>query len=482
MIDSRPVFFVIGILLAVMAALMVLPAVVDAAAGNPDWAVFATSAAVTLFVGVSLIIANRGGVFDMEVREAFLLTALAWMVAAGAGALPIVFSNLGLSVTDAYFEAMSGITTTGSTVIVGLDSAPPGILLWRSLLQMLGGIGFMVLAVAVLPFLKVGGMQLFRMESSEKSEKVLPRVAQVARGIAVIYIVLIAIDATLLWFLGMTGFEAVCHAMTTVATGGFSTSDASIGHFRSVPIEVVTTLFMLLGGLPFVRYLELVRGKPVRLWRDSQVRGFLGLYAAVVAVLVLWQWVDGYEPFGKALREASFNIASIMTTTGYATTNYQIWGAFASFIVLCLTVLGGCTGSTAGGMKVYRVEALYVAAKAQIRRLIQPHALIEPYYAGKPLPEAVVASVLGYFFLFTVTFVVLALSLGAMGLDFLTTLSGVATAMGNVGPGLGPVIGPEGNFSSLPDGAKWLLSLGMLLGRLELYTVIVLVVPAFWRG
>ena len=461
---------------------MVLPAVVDAAAGNPDWAVFATSAAVTLFFGISLIIANRGGVFDMEVREAFLLTAVAWIVAAASGALPMVFSNLGLSVTDAFFEAMSGITTTGSTVITGLDTAPPGILLWRSLLQMLGGIGFIVLAIAVLPFLRVGGMQLFRMEFSDKSEKVLPRATQVASSIAVIYFALIALDATLLWFSGMTGFEAVCHAMTTLATGGFSTSDESIGHFHSFAIEGITTVFMLLAGMPFVLYLEFVRGRPGPLLRDSQVRGFLGLYAVAVTVLVLWQWLGGGEPFGKALREVSFNVASIMTTTGYATTEYQLWGAFAVFIILCLTVVGGCTGATAGGIKIYRLEVLYLTAKAQLRRIIQPHALIEPHYSGKPLPEAVMASVLGFFFLFTLNFVVLAVSLSAMGLDFLTSMSGVATAMGNVGPGLGPIIGPEGNFSTLPDGAKWLLAFGMLLGRLELYTVIVLLVPAFWRG
>ena len=482
MIDSRPVFFIVGILLAIMAALMVLPAAVDLAAGNPDWAVFATTAALTLFVGVSLIIANHGTKLDVQVREAFLLTAVAWTVAAAAGALPLFFSNLDLSVTDAFFEAASGITTTGATVIVGLDTAPPGILLWRSLLQMLGGIGFMVLAVAVLPFLKVGGMQLFRLEFTDKSEKALPRVAQVASGIAVIYVCLIAIDATILWFLGMTGFEAVNHAMTTVATAGFSTSDQSIGHFNSVPIEVVTTIFMLLGGLPFVRYLEFVRGQPGRLWQDSQIRGFLGLYAVAVLVLVLWRWLESDEPFGKALIEVTFNVASVMTTTGYATTHYEFWGAFATFVLLCLMVVGACAGSTAGGMKIYRLETLYVTAKTQIRSLVQPHALIEPHYAGKALPEAVVNAVLGYFFLFSVSFVVLALALGAMGLDFLTATSGVASALANVGPGLGPVIGPEGNFSTLPDGAKWLLSLGMLAGRLELYTMIVLLVPAFWRG
>ena len=461
---------------------MVLPALVDAAAGNPDWAVFATTAALTLFVGVSLLIANRGPRFDMQVREAFLLTTIAWIVAAGAGALPIAFSGLGLSFTDAYFEAMSGITTTGSTVIVGLDSAPPGILLWRSLLQMLGGIGFMVLAVAVLPFLKVGGMQLFRMEFSDKSEKVLPRAAQVASSIAAIYFALIAIDATLLWLAGMTGFEAVCHAMTTLATGGYSTSDGSIGHFHSVSIEVITTVFMLLGGMPFVLYLEFIRGRPWRLAEDSQVRGFLGIYAASVTVLALWQWLGGQEPLGKAIRETTFTVASIITTTGFVTADYQMWGAFAMFVVLCLTVVGACTGATAGGIKVYRLEVLYQTVKAQIRRLIQPHGLFEPHYGRKPLPEAVVNSVLGFFFLYTMTFAVLSLALGAMGLDFLTTVSGVATAMGNVGPGLGAIIGPEGNFATVPDGAKWLLSLGMLLGRLELFTVVVLLLPAFWRG
>ncbi|HLF58967.1 MAG TPA: TrkH family potassium uptake protein [Alphaproteobacteria bacterium] len=482
MIHFRPVFFVIGILLTTLAVVMVLPAIADAAVGNRDWVVFATSAGLTLFVGVSLIIGNWAPRFDIEVREAFLLTALAWLVAAAAGALPMAFSGLNLSFTDAYFEAMSGITTTGSTVIVGLDSAPPGILLWRALLQMLGGIGFIVMAVAVLPFLKVGGMQLFRMEFSDKSEKVLPRVAQIAAAIGVIYLVLIALDATALWAAGMTGFEAVCHAMATLATGGFSTSDASIGHFHSLPIEMITTVFMLLGAMPFVLFLELMRGKPGRLFRDSQVRGFLGLYAAAVLALVLWQWLGGGESLPQALREVSFGVASIMTTTGFATADYQTWGGFAAVVVLYITVVGGCTGSTGGGIKIYRLEVLYATAKAQFRRIIQPHGLFEPHYAGRPIPEAVASSVMGFFFLFALTFAALSLGLGAAGLDFLTSISGVATAMANTGPGLGAIIGPAGNFASLPDSAKWLLSLGMLLGRLELYTVLVLLWPEFWRG
>jgi len=481
-IHFRPVFFVIGILLTTLAVVMILPALVDGAAGNPDWTVFAASAALSLFIGVSLIIGNWAPHFNMDVREAFLLTTLAWLVAAGAGALPMAFSGLHLSFTDAYFEAMAGITTTGSTVIVGLDAAPPGILLWRALLQLLGGAGFMVMAIAVLPFLRVGGMQLFRMESSDRSEKALPRVAEVASGITVIYLALVAIDATALWIAGMSGFEAVCHAMTTLATGGFSTTDQSIGHFHSAAIEGITTVFMLLGGMPFVLYLQAVQGKPRQFFRNSQIRGFLGLYAAAVGTLVLWQWLSGGESLAQALRDVSFSVASIMTTTGFTTVDYQTWGGFAVVTILFLTVVGACTGSTAGGIKIYRLEVLYSTAKAQFHRIVQPHGLFVPHYGGKPIPDQVASSVMGFFFLFALTFATLSLALGASGLDFLTSLSGVATAMANVGPGLGAIIGPSGNFAGLPDSAKWFLSLGMLLGRLELYGVFVLLWPEFWRG
>ncbi len=482
MIDVRPVFFVIGILLAVLAAVMILPAAADAAVGNRDWTVFAVSAGITLFFGVALIIGNRTPRLRIEVREAFLLATLAFIVAAAAAALPMVLCGLHLNYTDAYFEAMAGLTTTASTVISGLDSAPPGILLWRALLQMLGGIGFMAMAVVVLPFLKVGGMQLFRMDSARESDRALPRTAQVATGIAAIYLVFIAIDATLLWAAGMTGFQAVVHALATVSTGGFSSSDESIGHFKSLPIEIVTTVFMLLGALPFALYLQLMRGRPGRLLRDSQVRAFFGLYAATVLVLTLWQWISGGETFWGALRAVSFTIAAVMTTTGFVTADYDTWGGFAAAVILFLMAVGACTGSPAGGIKIFRLEVLYAATRAQIRRLIQPHGVFVPEYGGRPIPDSVASSVMGFFFLFALTFAVLSLALGATGLDFLTSVSGVASAMSNVGPGLGPVIGPGGNYAALPDAAKWLLSLGMLLGRLELYTALVLLWPGFWRG
>ena len=482
MIDLRPVFFIVGILLATLAVAMGIPALADAAVGHPDWQVFALSAALTLFVGGALVLTNRTRGIRLTIRQAFVLTTASWVVLAAFASLPFAFSDLGLSFTDAFFEAMSGITTTGSTVISGLDSAPPGILLWRALLQWLGGIGIIVVAVGVLPILRIGGMQLFRMESSDSSEKVLPRVTQVAAGIGLIYIALTAICAASYRLAGMTSFESVVHAMTTIATGGFSTSDASVGHFDSAPIEWIATVFMVTGALPFVLYLQAVRGKPGLLIRDSQVQWFLSIVAVGILSLAAWQWLENGSALGLAIRQAAFNVVSIITGTGYATTDFSQWGGFALAAFFLFMFIGGCAGSTSCGIKVFRFQVLYATARVQMSRLTQPHGVFIPLYNRRPISEAVAASVMGFFFLFVVCFAVLALLLGMLGLDFLTSVSGAASAMANVGPGLGEIIGPAGTFASLPDAAKWLLAAGMLLGRLELFTVLVLFTPAFWRG
>ncbi len=482
MIDFRPVFFVVGILLATLAVAMGIPALADAAVGHPNWQVFALSAALTLVVGGALVLTNRARGIRLTIRQAFVLTTASWVVLAAFASLPFAFSDLGLSFTDAFFEAMSGITTTGSTVISGLDSAPPGILLWRALLQWLGGIGIIVVAVGVLPVLRIGGMQLFRMESSDTSEKVLPRVTQVAAGIGLIYIALTAICAASYRLAGMTSFESVAHAMTTIATGGFSTSDASVGHFDSAPIEWIATVFMVTGALPFVLYLQAVRGKPGLLIRDSQIQWFLAIVAVGILALAAWQWLENGSALGLAIRQAAFNVVSIITGTGYATTDFSQWGGFALAAFFLFMFIGGCAGSTSCGIKVFRFQVLYATARAQMSRLTQPHGVFIPLYNRRPISEAVAASVMGFFFLFVVCFAVLALLLGMLGLDFLTSVSGAASAMANVGPGLGETIGPAGTFAALPDAAKWLLAAGMLLGRLELFTVLVLFTPAFWRG
>ncbi len=482
MIDFRPIFLILGILLTTLAVMMIAPAIADIITGNPDWQVFAVAAGVTLFIGVSLALTSRAGGASLSVRQAFILTTMSWIALTAFAALPFAFSQLDLSITDAFFEAMSGITTTGSTVIVNLDAAPPGLLLWRSLLQWLGGIGIIVMALAVMPLLRVGGMQLFRMESSDQSEKALPRAAQVAAAIGVIYVALTFIWAVLLWVAGMSGFDAVAHAMTTIATGGFSTYDGSVGHFNNWIVDVIITVGMIIGSLPFLLYLMAFQGKPGNLMRDTQVQWFLTVVAVIVVIVAGWLWLGNGEDPLLALRYSSFNVISIMTGTGYATVGFDNWGNFAIPVFFFIMFIGGCAGSTTCGIKIFRFQVLYAAAKTQFQNLAQPHGVFIPYYNHRPIPEEVIGSVLSFFFVFFFTYTLLAIALAFLGLDFITSVSAAASAISNVGPGLGPVVGPDGNYASLPAAAKWILSIGMLLGRLELFTVMVLFTRAFWRA
>jgi len=481
-INFRPILLGLGLLLAVLGAAMVLPALADATAGHPDWKVFLASALITGFAGSALALANRGPVAALTIRQAFLLTTLAWLVLAAFAAVPFTLSRLGLDYTDAYFEAMSGITTTGSTVISGLDHASPGILLWRALLQWLGGIGIIVMAISILPMLKVGGMQLFRTEAFETFEKVLPRAVEIASGISLIYIAMTLTCAAALWGVGMTPLEAFVHAMTTMATGGFSTSDVSVAVFDSAAVDVIITLFMLMGCLPFVLYLQAVRGEPLRLWRDSQVRWFLAIVALSVLAVTLRLVLDGETQVALALRYAAFNVVSIISGTGYVTADYNTWGNFAAVAFFFFMFIGGCAGSTSCGIKIFRFQVLASTAGVQMKRLLQPHGVFNAHYNEKPIPESVTNAVLSFIFLFVVIFAVVAFALMGLGLDFVTSFSGAATAIANVGPGLGQVIGPEGNFQALPAAAKWLLAAAMIIGRLEILTVLVLFTPRFWRA
>ena len=482
MIDFRPILLVIGLLLIPLGLGMLVPALVDVSMGAGGWPVFVTGSALTLFVGGGLFLSNRGTGGELSIKQAFVLTVLVWVVLPLFAALPFIFTQLEMSFTDAYFEAMSGLTTTGSTVIVGLDNAPPGILIWRALLQWLGGIGIIVMAIAVLPMLKIGGMQLFRMESSDASEKILPRATQISGAITVLYISLSILCFLALVFAGMTTFEASAHAMTTIATGGFSTSDQSLGHFDSALIDAIEVLFMIIGSLPFVLYLQVIRGRPMKLWQDDQVRFFLGLVFVLVMFLSLWLVFDKDFSFAQALRYASFNTVSILTGTGYSTIAFDTWGSVALVFFFVIMFIGGCAGSTTCGIKVFRFQVLFAGAATQMRKLSQPHAVFKPRFNGRPIPDSVTDSVMGFLFLFAISFVGLATALALTGVDFLTALSGAATSIANVGPGLGDIIGPSGSFDPLPDSAKWILAFGMLLGRLELLTVLVLFTPSFWRA
>ena len=480
--DFRPIFFIVGIVLVMLGVTMLIPAIADAVAENPDWRVFLASSFVTGFIGGTFILMNRTRFGFLSVRQAFVLTTMSWIVIAAFAALPFTFSNLELTYTDAFFEAMSGITTTGSTVVTGLDQAPPGILLWRALLQWLGGIGIIVMAIAVLPMLRVGGMQLFQMESSDRSDKMLPRTAQISAVIGVIYFLLTTVCFAAYWAAGMTPFDAAAHSMTTIATGGFSTSDASFGHFQSPAIHWIAVCFMILGSLPFVLYFEAVRGHVMALWQDTQVRWFCGITALSLAAMIWWRWRVGGASFSETLRECAFNVTSIITGTGYSTVDYNAWGTFAVTAFFLFMFVGGCAGSTSCSIKVFRFQILFAVLRTQILRLWQPHGVFVPYYNRKPLSESVIQAVMVFFLLFILAFVLLTLALTAIGLDFVTSISGAATAIANVGPALGDTIGPAGTFTLLPDSAKWVLSVGMLLGRLELLTVLVLFTPGFWRA
>lgn len=479
-LSLKPALFVLGLLLSVLGASMAIPGVVDLMAGDVDWMGFFIGAVVTVMSGLMLVLANHEDKVSLTRRQAFVLTVLSWLGVAAFSAIPFVFSRLGLSYTDAFFEAISGLTTTGSTILTGLDTAPPGVLLWRSLLQWLGGVGIVMMAIALLPFLRVGGMQLFRMESSDTQEKVVSRVNQLGAAVIIVYLSISVACAAAYMAGGMTLFEAVNHAMTTVSTGGYSTSDGSLGHFDSLYVQWVAVVFMIAGALPFTLYIRMARGNAGALVTDVQVRGFLLFLAFAIAVLWAWLLATADMPPFTALTHVALNVVSVVTTTGFASIDYMLWGPLAVASFFALTFIGGCTGSTAGGIKIFRFQIAWQLFRAHVHRLISPNAVEVPRFGGRRLTEDVGLSVLLFFFVYIGTVGLITLFLAILGLDWVTAISGAATAVSNVGPGLGLIIGPAGNFQSLPDAAKWALALGMLLGRLEFFTVLVLFAPRFW--
>jgi trk system potassium uptake protein len=478
--DLRPVLFVVGLLICAIGVAMVVPATMNWLAGTPPPEPFSIAAALSLGLGGLFVLANRGATISITLRQAYILTFLAWLSVAAVGALPLVFSELQLSYTDAFFETMSGITTTGSTVLVGLDTMPASILLWRALTQWLGGVGIVVMAIAILPWLRTGGMQLFHAESSDRSDKPMPRLATVTAALCLAYVVVSVACVVAYRAAGMSLFDAIAHAMTTLATGGYSTRDASFGAFSDAA-QWVGVVFMVAGALPFLLYVRAARGDWT-IFRDRQAQVMIFVLAVTIIVLILWLHWHGGRPLDEAFRHAAFNATSIMTTTGYASEDFGIWGPLAEGVFFYLMFIGGCTGSTSGAIKIFRFRVLLIVLREHIYRRFLPHVILQRTYDGKPLSVDVVEGVMAFLAIYFLAVALGAVSLGAFGLDWLTALSGTVQAIGNVGPGLGPVIGPAGNFASLPDGAKWILAFEMLLGRLELFTVLVLVTPRFWRG
>ncbi len=482
MATNKTVFFLIGILLIVLGASMLAPYVLQIIFDENSHS-FISASFVTIFVGVLFILGNLEKEFRLNLRQTFLFSSLAWIMVAAFGSLPFLLSTQDFSFSEAFFESMSGITTTGATIISDLDNSPKSILLWRAIMQWLGGIGIVVMAITILPLLKVGGMQLFKMEGPDSTEKILPRTIEVASIIISTYIILTFFCGLFYWIFGMTVFDSVSHAMTTIATGGFSTHNDSIGFFKSSNIEIVASIFIILGSIPFISYLKFVQGNKLIFFKDVQIKGLIYLLTFSIMVMFIYLLFINYESslFDK-IRISSFNVISILSGTGYVTDDFGLWGKFSLIFFLLLMFIGGCAGSTACGIKIFRLQMLLIFLKDQTKKLISPNSIIITKYNNQKISDDFINSVIIFIFTFLFIFLIIAMLLSISGLDFITSISGAASSISNVGPGLGDIIGPNGNYKNIPDISKWILSAGMLLGRLELFAVLVLFFPSFWRN
>ena len=482
MVSNKTIFFITGILLVVLGVFMLVPYAVQLIFNENDNS-FLSSSIITIFIGVLIILTNLKRDNQLNLQQAFLFTVLAWLSVSVFGSLPFMLSSLELSFSDAFFESMSGITTTGATIISDLDNSPKSILLWRAIMQWLGGIGIVVMAITILPLLKVGGMQLFKMEGPDSTEKILPRTIEVAAIIISTYVILTIFCGFFYWIFGMTIFDSVCHAMTTIATGGFSTHNDSIGFFKNSNIEIVASIFIILGSIPFISYLKFSQGRRKIFFQDVQIKGLI--YLLVISILVIFLYllfIDYESNILDKIRISSFNVISILSGTGYVTDDFGLWGKFSLIFFLFLMFIGGCAGSTACGIKIFRLQMLLIFLRNQVKKLVYPNSVIITKYNNQRISDDFIRSVIIFIFSFLFIFLIIAMLLSVSGLDFVTSISGAASSISNVGPGLGEIIGPDGNYKSLPDLSKWILATGMLLGRLELFAVLVLFFPSFWRN
>lgn len=480
--DIRPVAYVIGLLLAPMGAFMLPPALLDYVDGQQSWTVFAGCGIFTSVAGLCISLASRRqNILGLSVREAFLLTTGVWVTLPIAGALPFIVGVPGASFTDAYFEAMSGMTTTGSTVFVGLDNMPDGTLLWRGILQWLGGLGIVIVAFVFLPVMRVGGMQFFKSEGFDTLGKVLPRAADISWALIAVYIALTTACTVAYLVFGMNGLDAVVHAMTTLSTGGFSTSDQSFAKF-SGPLEYVSAFFMILASLPFIRFVQVMNGNNRPLFEDVQARAYVRwlLYACLL-VIGYRMFTDGGS-LAVVTRETVFNIVTLFSGTGYGSADVTTWGSFSLTIIFCVGLIGGCTASTGCSIKVFRWLVAFEAIRSQLKIMFLPHRIAQPRLGDQVISEDVLNSVAAFFALFILTLGVTIILLGLTGLEMRTAITAGWTAIANVGPAFGPEVGPTGAMDGFPAVAKWIMIFGMLLGRLELLSVLVLLLPGFWRG
>jgi len=479
MSNYKTVFFTLGILQIILGISMIFPIIIQIIFDELDSS-FIGASLITIIFGTLFFLSNLDHDKKLSLQNAFLLTALSWLSIAVFSSLPFIFSNLNLSITDSFFESMSGITTTGSTIITDLNSSPKAILLWRALLQWLGGIGIIVMAITLMPIMNVGGMQLFKVSSSDASEKILPKTKEITLRLILIYLILTFLCSFFYNICGMKFFDSLTHSMTTIATGGFSNYNESIGHFNNIKIEIISMIFIILGSIPFIAYIKFLSGKKNIFYTDTQIKSFIKIIFYSILILFIYLTIFNKSFSDVSLRSISFNVISILTGTGYVTQNFDDWGSFPLVYFLILMFIGGCAGSTACGIKIFRVQILYLFLKNQLKKIIYPRGIFVIKYDNNNVNEKFMASIIAFIYLYIIIFFIITAMLTLSGLDFTTSISGAATSISNVGPGLGELIGPNGNFSQLPDFSKWILSFGMILGRLELFAILVLFLPSFW--
>jgi len=480
MSNYKTVFFTLGILQIILGISMIFPIIIQIIFGELNSS-FISASLITIIFGTLFLLSNLDQDKKLNLQHAFLLTALSWISVAIFGSLPFIFSDLNLSITDSFFESMSGITTTGSTIITDLNSTPKAILLWRAILQWLGGIGIIVMAITLMPLMNVGGMQLLKISSTDGSEKILPKTKEISIRLIIIYITLTFLCALFYKIFGMKFFDSLTHSMTTIATGGFSNYNDSIGHFNNFKIEMTSMVFIILGSIPFIAYIKYLSGTKNIFITDTQIKSFIKIIFFSILILFLYLVIFNKSFSEISLRSISFNVISILTGTGYVTQNFDSWGNFPLIYFLMLMFIGGCAGSTTCGIKIFRVQILYLFIKNQLKKIIYPRGIFIIKYDNNNVNEKFMASIISFIYLYIVIFFVIAALLSLSGLDFTTSISGAATSISNVGPGLGELIGPNGNFSQLPNFSKWVLSFGMILGRLELFAILVLFLPSFWQ-
>ena len=480
MSNYKTVFFTLGVLQIILGISMIIPIVIQIIYGELDSS-FIGAGIITIIFGILFFLANLDHDKKLNLQQAFLLTSLSWLSIAIFGSLPFFFSSLQLSITDSLFESMSGITTTGSTIIINLNDSPKGILLWRALLQWLGGIGIIVMAITLMPIMNVGGMQLFKISSNDASEKILPKSKEIALSLILIYSGLTFICSIFYKIFGMNYFDSITHAMTTIATGGFSNYNESIGYFNSATIEITAIIFIILGSIPFIAYIKFLNGNKRIFISDSQIRTFIKIIIISIIILFFYLAFQNKNFSEINLRSISFNVVSILTGTGYVTQQFDNWGNFPLIFFLILMFIGGCAGSTTCGIKIFRVQILYLFLVNQLKKIIYPRGIFVIKYDNNNVDDKFMSSIISFIYLYIIIFFVITALLSLSGLDFVTSISAAATSISNVGPGLGTIIGPNGNFSQLPDFSKWVLSFGMILGRLELFAILVLFLPSFWQ-